>query len=105
MKSNTAVTSLAALAQADRLKLYRHLVKAGPQGLPAGQLARACKVAAPMLTFHLAKLVTAGLVWSRKDGRNVIYGPDIAVMNRLLSFLTDECCGGQPELCSPRGET
>ncbi len=105
MKSNTAVAALAALAQADRLKLYRHLVKAGPQGLPAGQLARACKVPAPMLTFHLTKLATAGLVWSRKDGRNVIYGPDVVAMNRLLGFLTDECCGGQPELCCPPGET
>ena len=59
---------------------------------------------APTVSFHLAKLVAADLAWSRKEGRFVIYGPDIAAMNRLLGYLTDECCGGQPALCCPPGE-
>lgn len=104
MKTTQAVRALAALAQDDRLKLYRLLVKAGPQGMPAGQLARSSRMPAPTVSFHLAKLVAADLAWSRKEGRFVIYGPEIAAMNRLLGYLTDECCGGQPALCCPPGE-
>lgn len=101
MKTTNAVAALSALAQADRLKVFRHLVRAGPQGLPAGMIAKACRVSGPTLSFHLAKLVAAGLAWTRREGRFVYYGPEIEAVNGLADFLTQECCGGQPDMCRP----
>lgn len=102
MKTTQAVAALAALAHPDRLKVFRHLVRAGPDGLPAGAIAKACRIGGPTLTFHLGKLVAAGLAWTRREGRFVQYGPEVTAVNRLAGFLTDECCGGRPELCHPK---
>ncbi len=96
-----AVRSFAALAQDTRLALYRRLVQAGPAGLSAGALAEALDVPAPTLSFHLAQLRGAGLITQRRDSRSLIYAVDIQRMNGVIAFLSDRCCGGQPELCLP----
>jgi DNA-binding transcriptional ArsR family regulator len=94
MEKTHAVAALAALAQDNRLDAFRLLVQAGPEGVPAGALATALKLAPNTLTFHLDRLRTAGLVTVRRDGRSMIYAAQFTTMNALLGFLTDNCCGG-----------
>ena len=101
MEIKTAVTALAALAQETRLAAYRALVAAGDAGLPAGELASRLSVPPATLSFHLKELAHAGLVNSRSEGRFVIYAADYSTMTGLIAFLSEECCGGQPELCMP----
>lgn len=72
------------------------LVKAGSEGLPAGEIAERLKLAAPTLSFHLAQLRHAGLVHQRRDGRSIIYAANFDGMSLLMGFLTDNCCGGEP---------
>lgn len=93
MEPAAAVAALGALAQDTRLRAFRLLVERGPQGLPAGQLAAALGVPPSSLTFHLQQLLHAGLVTQRRASRNLIYAPDIAAMNGLVGFLTENCCG------------
>ena len=93
MDAPTAVAALGALAQDTRLRAFRLLVERGPDGLPAGQLAAALGVPPSSLTFHLQQLLHAGLVTQRRASRNLIYAPDIAAMNGLVGFLTENCCG------------
>ena len=100
MEIPIAVAALAALAQDTRLELFRRLVRAGPQGLAAGALARDLDVAAPTLSFHLKELKHAGLVRVERDGRSLRYRPDFAAMNALLRFLTEHCCEGAAR-CAP----
>jgi DNA-binding transcriptional ArsR family regulator len=100
MEILTAVAALSALAQETRLALFRRLVRAGPQGLAAGALARDLDVAAPTLSFHLKELKHAGLVRVERDGRSLRYRPDFAAMNALLRFLTEHCCEGAAR-CAP----
>ncbi len=94
MEIEIAVEALAALAQETRLESFRRLVRAGPQGVPAGALARALRVAAPTLSFHLKELKHAGLVRVEREGRSLRYRPDFAAMRALLGFLTENCCEG-----------
>ena len=94
METNTAVAALSALAQENRLEVFRLLVQAGAQGLPAGQIADKLDIAAPTLSFHLAQLKHAGLVHQRRDGRSLIYATNYDGMNALMGFLTENCCGG-----------
>lgn len=101
MNDSLAVRAFGALAQDTRLAVYRRLVEAGPAGLPAGAIAEALDVPAPTLSFHLAQLRGAGLITQRRDSRSLIYAVDVALMNTLIGFLSDRCCGGQPELCLP----
>jgi ArsR family transcriptional regulator len=103
MDAAAAVAALGALAQDTRLRAFRLLVERGPEGLPAGQLATALGVAPSSLTFHLQQLLHAGLVTQRRASRNLIYAPDIAAMNGLLRFLTENCCGqgGAGAVCAP----
>lgn len=101
MKKADALVALAALAQDNRLDVFRALVQAGPEGLPAGQVAAALSIAPNTLTFHFDRLREAGLVTVRRDGRSMIYAARFATMNALLAFLTENCCGGEPELCAP----
>jgi ArsR family transcriptional regulator len=101
MENTDAVTALGALAQENRLDVFRLLVRGGPEGLPAGAVATALGLAPNTLTFHFDRLRQAGLVTVRRDGRSMIYAARFEVMNDLLGFLTDNCCGGKPELCAP----
>src|SRR5882757_5779010 len=94
MESKIAVAALSALAQENRLDVFRLLVQAGAAGLPAGQIAEKLGIAAPTLSFHLAQLKHAGLVHQRRDGRSLIYATNYDGMNALMDFLTDNCCAG-----------
>lgn len=102
METIDAVTALGALAQDNRLDVFRLLVAAGPGGMPAGDVARALDLAPNTLTFHFDRLRIAGLVTVRREGRSMIYAAQFDTMNRLLGYLTDQCCGGEPEKCAPR---
>lgn len=95
MEIKQAVSALGALAQDTRLELFRLLVRQGPAGLPAGELAQRLAIPPATLSFHLGQLSHAGLVTSRRDGRSIIYAADYAGMRALLVFLTEHCC--QPD--------
>lgn len=93
--------SLAALANAHRLSVFRMLVAAGDGGLLAGDIAAQCGLAPSNLSFHLAHLVRANLVASQREGRNIRYFLNMAATRDTLDFLIGDCCGGHPELCMP----
>ncbi len=99
MKTKSAVSALAALAQDSRLAIFRALVQAGPEGMSAGKISEATGIAPSSLSFHMKELTHANMVRSRQDGRFVIYAANFATMNALLAFLTQNCCDGNP--CSP----
>src|ERR1700744_3469326 len=99
MEKTDAVAALAALAQDNRLDVFRLLVQAGPDGLTAGSVAEALGLAPNTLTFHFDRLRMAGLVVVRRDGRSMIYAAQFDTMNALLGFLTENCCGGVS--CAP----
>ena len=101
MEKSNAVAALAALAQDNRLDVYRVLVQAGPDGLPAGQVAAVLKLAPNTLTFHFDRLRGAGLVSVRRDGRSMIYAARYDTMNELLGYLTENCCQGRADRCVP----
>jgi ArsR family transcriptional regulator len=101
MEKTDAVAALAALAQDSRLDVFRLLVQAGPDGMPAGEIATALKLAPNTLTFHFDRLRGAGLVTVRRDGRSMIYAARFESMNALLAYLTENCCQGAPEACAP----
>jgi ArsR family transcriptional regulator len=101
MEKSDVVAALAALAQDSRLDVYRLLVQAGPDGMPAGSVANALDLAPNTLTFHFDRLRQAGLVTVRRAGRSMIYAARYDTMNALLGYLTDNCCGGAPEQCAP----
>jgi DNA-binding transcriptional ArsR family regulator len=101
MDKSDAVGAMAALAQEHRLEIYRLLVQAGPQGLAAGEVASTLGIAPNTLSFHFDRLRHAGLVSVARHGRSLIYAARYETMNNLLAYLTDNCCGGRPELCEP----
>jgi ArsR family transcriptional regulator len=94
-----AILSLGALAQGTRLAIFRLLVQAGAEGLPAGKIGEELALPPATLSFHLAGLARAGLAKSRQDGRFVIYTADFEAMNALVGYLTENCCGGAS--CAP----
>lgn len=94
MKSRQIVVALEAIAQESRLGIFRLLVQAGSEGLPAGRIAKAMNLPAPTLSFHLSQLKHAGLVDCRREGTSLIYTADFNTMNGLVGFLTENCCGG-----------
>lgn len=104
MQLPTAVEALSALAHASRLAVFRLLVRAGNDGLPAGEIAREIGARPNTLSSHLTILEHAGLVRSRRDGRSIIYSADYDGMRRLLGFLIADCCAGRPEICAPVAE-
>lgn len=99
METERIVDALAALAQDTRLKVFRLLVEAGPEGLAAGAIGERLDLAPATLSFHLAHLARAGLVRGRQDGRFILYSADFQSMNELVGFLTENCCGGRS--CAP----
>jgi ArsR family transcriptional regulator len=101
MESGKAVQKLSALAQDARLAVFRLLVKAGPDGMAAGDIARKLKTAPNTMSAQLLLLSNAGLTRARRDGRSIIYAVDFDAMSALLVFLTQDCCGGRPEICAP----
>jgi ArsR family transcriptional regulator, arsenate/arsenite/antimonite-responsive transcriptional repressor len=100
MKKRDALVALAALAQDNRLDVFRLLVQAGLEGMPAGAVSVALDIAPNTLTFHFDRLRQAGLVTVRREGRSMIYAARFETMNELLGFLTENCCGGAPEECN-----
>src|ERR1700741_4943880 len=101
MEKSNAVAALAALAQDNRLDVFRLLVEAGPDGMPAGEIAGIFKLAPNTLTFHFDRLRMAGLVSVRRDGRSMIYAARFETMNALLGYLTENCCQGDTAACAP----
>jgi ArsR family transcriptional regulator len=99
VETSQAIEALAALAQDTRLKVFRLLVEAGPEGLAAGRIGEQLGLPPATLSFHLAQLARAGLAQSRQDGRFVIYSADFQNMNELVGYLTDNCCAGRS--CAP----
>ena len=106
MEINTAVTALAALAHDGRLKIFKLLVEAGPEGLPVGDIAAALGIPGATLSFHLSQLKHAGLVRAARNGRQLIQTADFDRMNTLIAYLTENCCGeiqtGRMPACSSR---
>jgi DNA-binding transcriptional ArsR family regulator len=94
METAQAVEKLAALAQETRLRIFRLLVEAGPEGMNAGAIATALDIPAATLSFHVAQLVRAGLVASRQESRFVFYSTAFTAMDDLIAYLTDNCCNG-----------
>jgi DNA-binding transcriptional ArsR family regulator len=105
MEMNDALRRLSALSQQSRLEVFRLLVKAGKQGLAAGEIARRLETAPNTLSAQLLILSNAGLVSARRDGRSIIYCADFDAMGDLLLYLTEDCCGGKPEICAPLART
>lgn len=95
------IEALGALAQENRLDIFRLLVQRGPGGLAAGDIGRRLEIAAPTLSFHLAQLRRAGLVKARRASRRIIYSADYRAMRELLAYLTENCCEGRVEACAP----
>ena len=96
-----SLAALAALAQDNRLDVYRLLVQAGPEGMSAGSVASALKLAPNTLTFHFDRLRDAGLITVRREGRSMIYAARFDTMNALLGYLTENCCREIPSQRMP----
>lgn len=103
MEMKSAVASLSALGHESRLAIFRLLVKAGPAGVAAGDIARRVDTLPSTLSANLNVLSHAGLIASRREGRSIIYSADFAAMSSLLGFLMEDCCNGAPEICAPLG--
>jgi|GEM_PF-559654 len=99
MDTDTAVMKLGALANQHRLKTFRLLIEAGSKGVAAGDLAARLGLTGPNMSFHLRLLEKAGLIRSSRDHRKIFYAIEIKGIRDLIAFLTDDCCGGRPELC------
>ena len=100
MEKSDAVAALSALAQDNRLDVFRLLVQAGPEGMPAGRVAEELRLAPNTLTFHFDRLRLAGLVTVRREGRSMIYAARYEAMNGLLAYLTENCCRSSA-VCEP----
>ena len=101
MEIKRAVEALAALGQESRLHVFRLLIKRGPGGMAAGEIAKRLHIPTNTMSAHLAVLARAGLVTSRKQGRSVIYAVDLEGTRTLLAFLVEDCCQGKPAVCRP----
>src|SRR5271166_5221895 len=99
MEANDAATVFGALAQETRLGVLRLLIAAGPNGLPAGEIAARFDLPASTTSFHLAALERAGLTQSTRQSRQIIHAVRIVAVRELIAFLTETCCSGHPELC------
>jgi ArsR family transcriptional regulator, arsenate/arsenite/antimonite-responsive transcriptional repressor len=99
MDIKSAVLQLSSIAQEARLEIFRLLVQAGSDGLPAGNIGETLKIPASTLSFHFKELSRAGLINARQESRFIYYSANYAVMNGLIAYLTENCCGGA-EICS-----
>ncbi len=99
MEKSEAIAALAALAQESRLDVFRLLVQAGPEGMPAGRIGERLGLPSATLSFHLNQLRQAGLVSFRREGRSLIYTAAYGAMNGLMAYLTENCCRGEPAGC------
>ncbi len=100
MESKQATEALAALAHETRLAVFRLLMREGPDGLPAGTVGERAGIAPSTLSFHLGHLERAGLLRSWRVQRQIFYAVDVTGTRRLIAFLTEDCCGGNPEICA-----
>lgn len=105
MEKEIALDALAALGQETRLDVFRLLVKAGQEGMTAGAVSDALDVRPNTLSTHLSVLSRSGLVHAERDGRSIIYRAELLVMQELVAYLLQDCCGGKPELCAPLFQT
>lgn len=96
-----AARTFAALSQKSRLEAFRLLVRCGSEGISAGDIARSLGIPHNTMSSHLAILVNAGLLTSRRESRSVIYSIDFEGTRALLAFLMEDCCQGRPEVCAP----
>ncbi|WP_296000875.1 helix-turn-helix transcriptional regulator [Rugamonas sp.] len=101
MDTKEVLAALSAIAQESRLGIFRLLVQLGPEGMAATKIAEQLDIAPSSLSFHLKELTHAKLITSRSEGRFVFYSADIVVMNGLIGYLSENCCGGVP--CGPVG--
>jgi arsenate reductase len=101
MDAKKTQAAFAALAQPTRLKAFRKLVAAHPQGLPAGAIAEFCKVPHNTMSTHLAALMRGGLIAVTREGRSMNYRADLDGFRGLIDFMMRDCCGGRPEICAP----
>src|SRR5215813_5964711 len=101
MKKSVVIGALGALAQETRLDIFRLLIQKGPEGMPAGDIGARLGQPSPTMSFHLNQLRFAGLVSSRRESRSIIYTANFKAMSDLLGYLTENCCGGRPDLCAP----
>jgi len=101
VEANDAIEGLGALAHPGRLAVFRLLVQAGAEGLPAGDVARSLDTPANTMSSQLAILTRAGLIGSRREGRSIIYAADYGRISALLGFLMEDCCQGRAEICAP----
>jgi len=101
MERTVAIAALGALAQETRLDIFRLLVQQGPDGMAAGQIGERLGLAPPTLSFHLNQLRFAGMVAHRRASLSIVYRANFQAMNELLGYLTENCCGGGPEICAP----
>lgn len=105
MEKKNALATLSALGHEQRLDIFRHLVKAGPEGAVAGEIASILGTLPNTLSANLSVLSQAGLVVGEREGRNIRYRADMATMQSLLGFLMQDCCGGDASLCAPVFDT
>lgn len=101
MEETSAIEAFSALAHPGRLAVFRLLVRAGPDGIAAGEIARAMDTPANTMSAQLAILARTGLIRSRRDSRSVIYSADFTRITALIGYLMEDCCQGRPEICAP----
>lgn len=101
MKSESAIIAFAALAQSTRLDVFRLLVKHEPDGLAAGDIARALAVPQNTMSSHLAVLSRAGLVSAQRFSRSIVYRAELSRLQDVVLFMVRDCCDGRPEICAP----
>jgi len=101
MDAKKAQNAFAALAQPTRLKAFRKLVGAHPDGLPAGEIAAFCKVPHNTMSTHLAALTRSGLIAVSREGRVMSYRANLDGVRGLIDFLMRDCCGGRADVCAP----